>query len=918
MAENKFIKHLKGTETAGSVLEIKNQATPATFGNMPSGTSNPNTAYADARGDATGVLKGTDNWKLDGSTLTLATQVYGDGRDFTDTYTASGSSLWVNATYTFTSAKIFGANTKWVLKLCGANLLSAVADTIDFSLIIKFGSTPLVTKTFSVAEQANNFCQQFVIDFNEWTQNVLKTTSGDTLTIQLLCGDSTASATIYNGMTTLTALQRRVDGDVVASDTSTFDDLEQGLDNKVSKTGDTMSGALTFTNATGAGGIFGYPNGVVFFYMNGDTRTQLATLSDEAFMPYITDTISLGDANHRWLSATIKTVYTPTLNNGYDIAVPVTNSADTLALKSELDGKVNDTGDTLTGLYKHQYGSRTRYMAANSTTKYADVLMNSDEFEILFHTSNSVYDSLYGRATNGYVTLYPGTDNQAWLGLGSRRWNRIFVTQLCPDATNILTLPNETGVLATKANVDLAANSGRMITDQGVWYAKMDALGTIPSSAEVEGRNYADFTQVDGNNDPIIVIYTYTSGAWVQTETITPPSAYDGYVPITSKIWDIPEQTGQQGGRILWNHTSKDFTPYPMIVSFDGANITNGAFSGGTITSSTFDGSATLSGTSTVTMPVSPGSTQIVNKDYVDTALAGVQFNMPLSVDVTFDSSDINAPTITSDGRIIPNITASHEIIPGMLALDQCEIVLAFEGQHAGAVILWARPGDNTNSFELTLSSGNLLKLNGVNGVTTIDPAQKYYAKITRVGTTCTLSLSTDGTVFTTECTTTISSLLTTKYYIQTSVGATLYCAECYIVNNGIKIWQGVGSPGLHQRVETGHEVIEFQAPTALNDYAWYRKYADGWVEQGGVITVNRQNANSTQTTTVDLPVTMADTNYYVAPLTFITDGGNTTGLRNHANDRTTTQLKIKTYSTTGISNNYTAAWEVKGMMAQS
>lgn len=159
--------------------------------------------------------------------------------------------------------------------------------------------------------------------------------------------------------------------------------------------------------------------------------------------------------------------------------------------------------------------------------------------------------------------------------------------------------------------IDLAANSGRMITSQGLWYAKMYAA-TTPQAAE-DGTNYADFSQTDGQGNPIIVTYNRVNGAWVQDQTITPPADYDGYVPITSKIWDIPEQAGQQGGRILWNHESKEFTPYPQIISFDGANITNS-----TITTSTFEGSATLSGNSTVTMPQNPTGDQIVNKNYVD------------------------------------------------------------------------------------------------------------------------------------------------------------------------------------------------------------------------------------------------------------------------------------------------------------
>lgn len=37
--------------------------------------------------------------------------------------------------------------------------------------------------------------------------------------------------------------------------------------------------------------------------------------------------------------------------------------------------------------------------------------------------------------------------------------------------------------------------------------------------------------------------------------------------------------------------------------------------------------------------------------------------------------------------------------------------------------------------------------------------------------------------------------------------------------------------------VDTGvgaDAVIEYQMPTAENNYTWYRKYKSGWVEQGG------------------------------------------------------------------------------------
>lgn len=63
----------------------------------------------------------------------------------------------------------------------------------------------------------------------------------------------------------------------------------------------------------------------------------------------------------------------------------------------------------------------------------------------------------------------------------------------------------------------------------------------------------------------------------------------------------------------------------------------------------------------------------------------------------------------------------------------------------------------------------------------------------------------------------------------------------------------------LAQKVSKGHEVIEFQAPTAANNYTWFRKYADGWVEQGGRITKPNSSAVN-----VSLPISMSNTEYDV------------------------------------------------------
>ena len=163
-----------------------------------------------------------------------------------------------------------------------------------------------------------------------------------------------------------------------------------------------------------------------------------------------------------------------------------------------------------------------------------------------------------------------------------------------------LNVPQKAGTLATIEDVnDALANAGSSLTSKGVWYAKMYAGTTAPAAED--GTNYADFSQTDGQGNPIIVIYERQNGAWVETDTITPPANYNGYVMVTSKIWDIPEQSGQQGGQVNWDCVHKTFTPYPKIVSFEDAALT---------------------GNSTVQMPTTPTSDSIVNKGYVDNAIA--------------------------------------------------------------------------------------------------------------------------------------------------------------------------------------------------------------------------------------------------------------------------------------------------------
>ena len=63
--------------------------------------------------------------------------------------------------------------------------------------------------------------------------------------------------------------------------------------------------------------------------------------------------------------------------------------------------------------------------------------------------------------------------------------------------------------------------------------------------------------------------------------------------------------------------------------------------------------------------------------------------------------------------------------------------------------------------------------------------------------------------------------------------------------------------------VGTIDPVVAFQKPTASNNYTWFRRYASGWVEQGGE-WVHPSPGTLYNNVTITLPVVMADANYSV------------------------------------------------------
>ena len=113
--------------------------------------------------------------------------------------------------------------------------------------------------------------------------------------------------------------------------------------------------------------------------------------------------------------------------------------------------------------------------------------------------------------------------------------------------------------------------------------------------------------------------------------------------------------------------------------------------------------------------------------------------------------------------------------------------------------------------------------------------------------------------------------------------------------------------------------VVAYQLPTAENNYTWYRKYASGCVEQGGIWTGSWVVGNgSTGTQSITIPVEMADTNYYIN--VDLSNGISTSGDQIwtfHATQGlTTTNFSVVAG---GYNNSRTITrfvWQIKGMAA--
>lgn len=99
--------------------------------------------------------------------------------------------------------------------------------------------------------------------------------------------------------------------------------------------------------------------------------------------------------------------------------------------------------------------------------------------------------------------------------------------------------------------------------------------------------------------------------------------------------------------------------------------------------------------------------------------------------------------------------------------------------------------------------------------------------------------------------------------------------------------------------VDTGNgadAVVEYQMPSLSNNYTWYRKYASGWVEQGGYIATS-----SDVERTIVLPITMDDVYY------------NINIQREYVSAPGTTTINQNSYSVWGVMTTQFKCWDKYG-----
>lgn len=114
-----------------------------------------------------------------------------------------------------------------------------------------------------------------------------------------------------------------------------------------------------------------------------------------------------------------------------------------------------------------------------------------------------------------------------------------------------------------------------------------------------------------------------------------------------------------------------------------------------------------------------------------------------------------------------------------------------------------------------------------------------------------------------------------------------------------------------------GHGIlIASQTPSSSNNYTWYRKYSDGWVEQGGIATIPSRTNIGSSSLNKTFPVAMTDTNY-TCQISFQSGGTYYANCTLTFLNKTTTGADLAFYfNGSGTTAAFVVGWQVSGVAA--
>lgn len=570
MSENKFIAKLKGEPTPKSVVEIQNDRLVAPFKSSPMG-------HIADRDSSVVVAKGAQNWAVNqGQLVPVADDYIGTESDLTATSRVLGAGLWLNATYTFPAtgdetnpvSAIIAPSAKWVLTLCGDSLITQNGSVITLTMLVKIGATHLTTKQFKVRECASQFSRRLAIDFSESEQSVIKAHGGSPLTVQVLCDDEGASATIYSGMTHLTLLQRKIDADLVATDNVLLPEFIENLLEGYIIPADYFSNYEYLQQVEDGGSAF--PQ----FTRSGDDMNFSGWLDISSIK---NDLDELGDQV-----------------SGIEEKIPGDASAtNQLATKADLanidlDGYVKKSGDTMTGdlsfdivddKYKNiVWNPESEVWVDDITVETRKYLVGpkivSTGFDILqqYPTYQDASVVLGGVSVES-DRFYPArSDGVMKLGLPNRRWDNVYTTNI--NNGNDLIVPTEGGTLARIEDlIDLRADINEadselqtQITAQAAEIAtKQDQL-TAGDNIIISGNVISATGAGGGAGFDVVVVQELPAAGqkgiiYLLAKDGAAPDVYDEYV------WIETTQTFE-----LIGTTQVDLTGYVKNTDYANAN----------------------------------------------------------------------------------------------------------------------------------------------------------------------------------------------------------------------------------------------------------------------------------------------------------------------------------------------------------